>query len=169
METSIPGGGSFQCENPQRFSNRFVGKVANPNDVVQFYRDQKRKNTGGSLGGATADVDEASTACRDMTLDQMVREELDKQTFTVLPKNGFLDAVSKFTEGDNHAIESFVNKSLESQQENLLSLDDLNEEMDEEKRQSFFKKAMKSHTAQMEETFNQRKARERHSHEKKRF
>lgn len=31
-------GGRFDCENPQRFSNRFVGKVANTNDVVYFYR-----------------------------------------------------------------------------------------------------------------------------------
>ena len=38
VEYSAPDGGRFECENPQRFSNRFVGKVANVNDVVQFYR-----------------------------------------------------------------------------------------------------------------------------------
>ena len=39
VEYSPPeGGGTFECENPQRFSNRFVGKVANVNDVVQFYQ-----------------------------------------------------------------------------------------------------------------------------------
>lgn len=38
VEYSSPDGGRFECENPQRFSNRFVGKVANVNDVVQFYR-----------------------------------------------------------------------------------------------------------------------------------
>jgi double-strand break repair protein MRE11 len=38
VEYSAPDGGKFDCENPQRFSNRFVGKVANINDVVQFYR-----------------------------------------------------------------------------------------------------------------------------------
>jgi double-strand break repair protein MRE11 len=38
VEYSAPDGGKFDCENPQRFSNRFVGKVANVNDVVQFYR-----------------------------------------------------------------------------------------------------------------------------------
>jgi double-strand break repair protein MRE11 len=38
VEYSSPDGGKFDCENPQRFSNRFVGKVANVNDVVQFYR-----------------------------------------------------------------------------------------------------------------------------------
>jgi double-strand break repair protein MRE11 len=38
VEYSAPDGGKFDCENPQRFSNRFVGKVANVNDVVQFHR-----------------------------------------------------------------------------------------------------------------------------------
>lgn len=36
--TPAGDGGRFDCENPQRFSNRFVGKVANTNDVVYFYR-----------------------------------------------------------------------------------------------------------------------------------
>ena len=31
-------GEEFEVENPQRFSNRFVNKVANTNDVVYFYR-----------------------------------------------------------------------------------------------------------------------------------
>jgi double-strand break repair protein MRE11 len=38
VESSAPDGGKFDCENPQRFSNRFVGRVANVNDVVQFYK-----------------------------------------------------------------------------------------------------------------------------------
>lgn len=47
VEYSAPDGGRYDCENPQRFSNRFVGKVANVNDVVQFYRKKAtatRKN-----------------------------------------------------------------------------------------------------------------------------
>jgi double-strand break repair protein MRE11 len=45
VEYSTPNGeGRFDCENPQRFSNRFVDKVANVNDVVQFYRKQKNVN-----------------------------------------------------------------------------------------------------------------------------
>lgn len=40
-------GGHFDVENPQRFSNRFVGKVANVNDVVSFHR--KKTSTSESL------------------------------------------------------------------------------------------------------------------------
>ena len=38
VEYTAPEGCVFEVENPQRFSNRFAGKVANQNDVVYFYR-----------------------------------------------------------------------------------------------------------------------------------
>lgn len=38
VEYTAPEPGEFKCENPQRFSNRFVDRVANTTDVVQFYR-----------------------------------------------------------------------------------------------------------------------------------
>lgn len=38
VEYTAPEGSKFEVENPQRFSNRFAGKVANQNDVVYFYR-----------------------------------------------------------------------------------------------------------------------------------
>lgn len=38
VEYSAEEGCNFDVENPQRFSNRFVGRVANTNDVVAFYR-----------------------------------------------------------------------------------------------------------------------------------
>ena len=44
VEYTAPEGCEFELENPQRFSNRFTGKVANQNDVVYFYR----KKTGAS-------------------------------------------------------------------------------------------------------------------------
>jgi len=37
-------GGKFDCENPQRFSNRFQGRVANVKDVVYFFQ-KKRANS----------------------------------------------------------------------------------------------------------------------------
>ncbi len=38
VEYTAPEGAKFEVENPQRFSNRFAGKVANQNDVIYFYR-----------------------------------------------------------------------------------------------------------------------------------
>lgn len=44
VEYTAPEPGQFNCENPQRFSNRFIDKVANTNDVVQFYRKKHTVN-----------------------------------------------------------------------------------------------------------------------------
>lgn len=41
VEYTPSEGGYYDVENPQRFSNRFAGKVANTNDVVYFYRKKK--------------------------------------------------------------------------------------------------------------------------------
>lgn len=41
VEYSAPDGCKFDCENPQRFSNRFLNKVANVTDVVYFQRKTK--------------------------------------------------------------------------------------------------------------------------------
>lgn len=48
VEFSAPEGGKFDCENPQRFSNRFIEKVANTNDVIQFHR----RKTAASMSSA---------------------------------------------------------------------------------------------------------------------
>ena len=52
VEYTAPEGGRFEVENPQRFSNRFVGKVANLNDVVQFYRKRSGVTRQPSLLGS---------------------------------------------------------------------------------------------------------------------
>jgi double-strand break repair protein MRE11 len=44
VEYTAPQPGEFRCENPQRFSNRFMDKVANVNDVVHFHRKKKAAN-----------------------------------------------------------------------------------------------------------------------------
>lgn len=43
VESTAPDGGKWETENPQRFSNRFVGRVANVNDVVAFYQKKERQ------------------------------------------------------------------------------------------------------------------------------
>lgn len=126
-------GGNFDCENPQRFSNRFMGRVANVNDVVQFYRKKKISNRGPKnakgqpimpdeqiMAGMTLDV---------VKVDKLVREFLTAQSLTILPANSFGDAVSQFVDkDDSKAMENFVNESLADQIKHLLTTDDMDEE-----------------------------------------
>lgn len=47
-------GGHYECENPQRFSNRFLGKVANTNDVVYFHRKKPTSSKSLAMGRKAA-------------------------------------------------------------------------------------------------------------------
>ncbi|KAL2869180.1 MRX complex nuclease subunit [Aspergillus lucknowensis] len=153
VETSTPEGGSFDCENPQRFSNRFVGKVANVNDVVQFYRKK-----GASTRKKDNEPDEASISylatLDTMKVEQLVREFLAAQSLSILPQNSFGDAVSQFIDKDDkHAMEMFVNESLEGQIKHLLALDRDSDD-DDEGTQSSLQKAMEKYRTQMEDMFS---------------
>lgn len=127
VETSTPSGGSFDCENPQRFSNRFVGRVANVNDVVQFHR-KKRAGKTTKPEDMIANPDEESishlTALDTVKVEKLVREHLQAQSLTILPENSFGDAVAQFVDKDDkHALEIFLNETLQAQTKHLLSLD----------------------------------------------
>lgn len=125
VEYSAPDGGNFDCENPQRFSNRFVGRVANVNDVVQFYR-KKAGATKKTQSGA--DLPEESILAQmdidSIKVEKLVREFLSAQSLTILPQNSFGDAVSQFVDKDDkHAMEIFVNASLSNQIKHLMDVD----------------------------------------------
>jgi double-strand break repair protein MRE11 len=132
VEYTAPDSGKYDLENPQRFSNRFVGRVANVNDVVQFHRkktatQRKRRllfqgpflltSTGKSKD--EPDMPEESVMAQ-ITLDtvkveKLVREFLTAQKLTILPQNAFGDAVGQFVDKDDkHAMEEFIESQLVS-------------------------------------------------------
>ncbi|KAF2200343.1 DNA repair exonuclease [Delitschia confertaspora ATCC 74209] len=150
VEYSTPGeDGKFDCENPQRFSNRFVERVANVNDVVQFYRKKKEINR--TLKN-NADLPDESVMAQlsidTVKVDQLVKEFLTAQSLTVLPQNSFGDAVSQFVDKDDkHAMELFVNTSLSNQIEHLMQDNDV--DVDEED----ITQAMDAYRTKLEELF----------------
>ncbi|KAL8931115.1 MAG: hypothetical protein Q9208_000219 [Pyrenodesmia sp. 3 TL-2023] len=130
VEYTAPGGGNYDCENPQRFSNRFVEKVANVNDVIQFYR-KKASGTRKTKGGADMPEESvlAQLAIDSVRIEKLVREFLTAQNLTILPQNSFGDAVSQFVDKDDrHAMEMFVSESLKSQVKHLMDVDKVDEE-----------------------------------------
>jgi double-strand break repair protein MRE11 len=170
VETSTPEGGSYECENPQRFSNRFVGKVANVNDVVQFHR--KKKTASSRKTGTNIDESTASNlaALDTVKVEQLVQEFLASQSLSILPQNSFGDAVAQFIDKDDkHAMEMFVNESLEGQVKYLMSLDRDADDMDDEERaQSSLVTAMEKYRTQMETMFS-KGTKKRTTRGKKRF
>jgi double-strand break repair protein MRE11 len=140
VEYTAPQPGEFHVENPQRFSNNFVNKVANLNDVVQFHR---KKKTATRTTKNVAEMPEESVLAEmqasTVKVDKLVKEFLTAQTLTILPQNSFGDAVTQFVDKDDkHAMEQFVDESLSNQLKHLLAAsgveeDDLITEMDQYK------------------------------------
>ncbi|KAI5308744.1 meiotic recombination, partial [Ascosphaera atra] len=64
------------------------------------------------------------TALDTVKVEKLVREFLQAQSLTILPENSFGDAVSQFVDKDDkHAMEIFLNESLDAQNKHLLQLD----------------------------------------------
>ncbi|KAF5022919.1 hypothetical protein F66182_5038 [Fusarium sp. NRRL 66182] len=134
VEYSATDGGQFDIENPQRFSNRFVGKVANTNDVVYFYRKKASQRKTNAVNPTEAL--EALEGADDMVkVENLVQDFLSAQSLKVLPQGPFGDAVTQFvTKDDKHAMELFVSEHLTGQVRSMLGLEsddeDLNSAMD---------------------------------------
>ncbi|KHN95519.1 DNA repair protein rad32 [Metarhizium album ARSEF 1941] len=134
VEYTASEGGLFECENPQRFSNRFVGKVANTNDVVYFYRKKtsQRKATATLPENVLETLGDSADAVK---VESLVQDFLSAQSLKVLPQGPFGDAVNQFvSKDDKHAMELFVSEHLTGQVKQLLGLEsddeDLNSAMD---------------------------------------
>lgn len=129
VEYTAPEGGVFECENPQRFSNRFAGKVANTNDVVYFHRKKtiQRKAT----ADAPAEMMDSLGDDGDMVkVDSLVQDFLSAQSLKVLPQGPFSEAVNQFVaKDDKHAMELFVSEHLTGQVKQMLGLESDDEDL----------------------------------------
>jgi double-strand break repair protein MRE11 len=108
--------GPFEVENPQRFSNKFVGKVANTTDVVQFYR---KKKLGTTVRRSNLIIDEAEVDLEEDSQDKVIRVEylvkefLSAQTLSVLEENGLGEAIESFVDKDDkRALADFIEDTL---------------------------------------------------------
>ncbi|KIW42954.1 DNA repair protein (mre11) [Exophiala oligosperma] len=152
--TSADGVGKFQIENAQRFSHRFIDRVANTEDVVSFH--VKKKNAAARAARDEAvekEILEKFQGIDSVKVEQLVREFLEAQSLTILPQNQFGDVVSQYiVKDDKHAMEYFVNDSLATQIRSLVKLQtDTNENDDEDD----LAEQIKEQRARMEELFTE--------------
>jgi double-strand break repair protein MRE11 len=114
VEYTAPDGGRFDCENPQRFSNRFAEKVANINDVVQFHRKkttQRRRAADDPELPEDAVMEQLSLDS--VKVEKLVREFLAAQSLGILPQAQFGEMVGEFVDKDDkHSMEMFVTQKL---------------------------------------------------------
>jgi double-strand break repair protein MRE11 len=122
VEITPPEGGNYAIENPQRFSNRFVDRVANKSDVIQTHRKRKlERNTKAKADLPDADM-MAQLSLDSVKVDKLVQEFLTAQSLSILPQNQFSESVGQFVnKDDKNAMHDFVDQSLEDQLKQLLA------------------------------------------------
>jgi double-strand break repair protein MRE11 len=87
----------------------------------------------------------AQMSIDNVKVEKLVREFLTAQSLTILPQNSFGDAVSQYVDKDDkHAMETFVNQSLENQFKHLMVIDRDDDELQD---------AMDEYRAKLEEMF----------------
>ena len=151
VEYTAPDGGKFEIDNPQRFSNEYVSRVANIKDIVQFHR---KRVAATRVGKGKAEMPDESIMAQlsldSVKVEKLVREFLTAQSLTILPQNSFSDAVGQFVDKDDkHAMEMFVEDSLKSQVAHLIgSAED--DEFDEDA----IEKQMEEYKATLEKAFS---------------
>uniref|UniRef100_A0A060TA40 Double-strand break repair protein n=1 Tax=Blastobotrys adeninivorans TaxID=409370 RepID=A0A060TA40_BLAAD len=121
--------GGYEVENPTRFSNRFVGRVANVDDVVQYFRKKSLRSIGGTkksskdANDAPQENDTANLTLDNLRVQALVEEYLRTQRLEVLQETGLGEAISNFVDKDDKlAVKEFVDAALEAQTKNLLGL-----------------------------------------------
>ncbi|KIW06608.1 DNA repair protein (mre11), variant [Verruconis gallopava] len=121
VEYTAPDGGRFDCENPQRFSNRFIDHVANSSDVVQFYRKKTATRRKDKNEPDMPDEERLSELTLDsVKVEKLIKEYLAAQNLQILPQNRFGDVVSQFVDkGDKHVMHDFVAEALEEHTKHL--------------------------------------------------
>lgn len=116
----------YQVENPRRFSNKFVGRVANSNNIVQYYKKKKptanrsAKPDNSELQSSIMQNDDSNNG--EFQIEMLVNDMLNKMQLSLLPEVGFNNAIKKFVEKDEKtALKEFIDKELSTEVEMLVS------------------------------------------------
>ncbi|KAF9955940.1 Double-strand break repair protein mre11a [Mortierella alpina] len=109
--------GGFEIFNPQRFGQEFVDLVANPRDIVHFYRKKTAPVRNQARPDTEMDVVDAREKLDTMRVENLVQKYLSAQNLSILPEIQLADAVRIYVEKDEKdAVKDFVGKSLDRMQ-----------------------------------------------------
>ena len=113
-------GGGFSTINAQRFGQKFVGKVANPNDLLQFFKSaarRRREDAGDAADAAVARETAVEDIIGNPTMQDQARiEQLVAQNLTqglqLLSETDLSNALDDFVNRDKSALENLIKDRL---------------------------------------------------------
>lgn len=101
--------GNYEVENARRFSNRYVGKIANVNDILLYHKkkaDAEPRQTAALLLAP-------STVSENVSIQHILKQSLTESLLHLIPEDSILEATKKFIEQDDKQIFSdFVQKTI---------------------------------------------------------
>ncbi|ODV63345.1 MRX complex nuclease subunit, partial [Ascoidea rubescens DSM 1968] len=109
--------GGYEVENPRRFSNRFVGRIANVNNVVQFYRKKSfaSNRRGTSKRGDDSDDENRNDVNIKLEVQNLVNSFLKDSELSLLSEDGINEAVKRFVDKeDKQALKEFIDTELKN-------------------------------------------------------
>lgn len=128
--------GGYEVENPRYFSNRFVGKVANVNDVVLFYKKKKYQGRNGrkllvDKGECESDIDDEVNDDNEDLLgfanedDEnnilgMINDKINDQDLILLTKKKVSETLENLVEHDQER--SILNRFVQTEEEEHIDL-----------------------------------------------
>lgn len=119
--------GDYEIENPRRFSNKFVGRIANTNDVVHFYK--KRSYDNNDLIKKTKFTDKLdpeqtnNPKTSELRLQDIMDEFLQQAKLNLLPEDGINNAVKRFLENDDkHIMNQYIKNEITQETQMFLNM-----------------------------------------------
>ncbi|ODV69615.1 DNA repair exonuclease [Hyphopichia burtonii NRRL Y-1933] len=124
--------GDYEVENARRFSNKFVGKIANVNDVLHCYKKKGNKYNQVSLivlNDKKLGIDErdlAASVISKANIKDFLKDFLEESNMSIIPEEGIIDMTKKcIDQDDKQLISDYIENSIESSIK-LLSKVDIN-------------------------------------------
>lgn len=109
--------GDYEMENPRRFSNRFVGRVANVDDILLYHKQkapaEPRKRTPAA----------SPKEVEGLLIQQLLRHHLGDSSLNLLPEAGLFDATKRAIDQDDKAmLQEYVEKATQLAVESLKAI-----------------------------------------------
>ncbi|KAL2918977.1 meiotic recombination [Polyrhizophydium stewartii] len=104
--------GGFTTFNPQRFGQNYIDKVANPKEILSFYRKRTATRV------KSAEINEPLKPIMPdeldhTTIEDLVLQYLEAQKLEILPENELADAVlNQVEKNDKDAVSTFLDRTL---------------------------------------------------------
>lgn len=133
--------GDYIVENPRRFSNKFVGRIANVDDVILYH---KRKTTASKTLSNEADLEAMMTSRssknNDFELQDVIKEFLKQSELSLLPEEGISYAVERYFQNDDkHVLSDFIKSEVERETRTFLKMNINQDEFSEDGSKETFK------------------------------